>query len=393
MRSILYLHPHFTLPGGAGRFVLETGKELAKRGWKVHIASIRHTQQIVGESKSLSFHELGGPLSSSIFYWVNLPILLVKVIKLVNDINPDIVFAQVFPANWWGFILKLLLGSRVKLVWMCQEPSAFIHSRRWIAALPLNLPGIGARILNPLLKLIDRNLAKFSDGVFANSEFSKKLALNAYTYDEKFIGICYPGVDLDRFRLNDGVKKVPGQLIMCARLTKFKNVDRAIRAVKILLERGVKVTLQVIGEGEEFLSLQSLTEQLGLKESVKFLGAVTDAQMVSALCHSEILIHAAEEEPFGLAPVEAMACGTPVIAIKGGGPAETVIDRETGYLCNTAIEEELAEAVVWITSDWQRLETMGREAVSRAGAFTWGNAADKLECCFEALLKYNDSRA
>jgi glycosyltransferase involved in cell wall biosynthesis len=380
-RVILYLHPHFTLPGGAGRHALETGRELSKRGWKIHIASIRNSPQIVSEfEKDITFHELGGPLSSSIWYWPRLPLLFRDTLKLIERINPDIVFSQVFPANWWGFGAKLLRGEDFRHIWMCQEPSAFIHSKRWISSLPLNIPGIGARVLNPILKLIDKTLAHHVDFVFANSEFSKSLAFAAYDYQPDRIGICYPGVDVKRFTPLSDVSKIGFKFITCARLTKFKNIDRIIQALTLI--KNPNVTLTVIGRGEEYNALVALTVSLNLTERVTFLETVSDLEMINHLRTSYGLIHAAEEEPFGLTPVEAMACGTPVIAMRGGGPAETVLHEETGYLCRSASPQEIAAAINWLIEQQPRFPQMSAACVARAKRFTWEAAVDALEVRF-----------
>ena len=384
---VLYLHPHFTLPGGAGRHALETGKELARRGWDVHIASIRHSEALISGYEEITFHELGGPLSSALLFWVRLPLVLLQTRRLVETLKPDIVFSQVFPANWWGFFAKATLGDAINHVWMCQEPSAFIHSKRWINALPYSAAGIGARVLNPILKVLDRRFARHVDAVFANSNFSKTLALDAYEYTDPQVGICYPGVDADRFCPSPAVAKKEKQFVTCARLTKFKNVDKVLHAFTRLTTKGA--TLIVIGDGEEYERLVELSRQLSLEGSVVFRKSVSDAEMVNTLRESVALIHAAEEEPFGLAPVEAMACGTPVIAIKGGGPAETIVHGETGYLCDSASPENLSVAIEYMLTQSSDMSLTRDACVMRAKLFSWQSATDSLERAFSALM---DSR-
>lgn len=380
--TILYLHPHFTLPGGAGRHALETGRELAKRGWRIEIASIRHDSKLVSEfTDQITFHTLGGPLSNSLLYWPHLPLLLRSTLRLIDEIKPNIVFSQVFPANWWGYIAKALRPTQFAHIWMCQEPSAFIHSKRWISSLPLNIPGIAARLGNPILKKIDTTLAKHIDYAFANSEFSRSLAIAAYNYPRELLGICYPGVDTERFTLNAAQVKKQYKLITCARLTKFKNIDKIIRSLTELNDQ--RVTLTVIGRGEELDSLNNLTKQLKLSDRVRFLQTVSDQEMIHELQTSYALIHAAEEEPFGLTPVEAMACGTPVIAMRGGGPAETVLHHTTGYLCDRATPELIAQAINWLIQQEPNMPQLSAACVEQAKNFTWIKAADALARIFD----------
>ncbi len=383
-RRILYLHPHFTLPGGAGRHALETGRVLASRGWDVHIASIRNRENLIADSRlQIKFHSLGGPLSSSLWYWPHLPILAQRVLRCIDTLQPDIVFSQVFPANWWGFIARLLRGHKFQHVWMCQEPSAFIHSRRWIDSLPYSITGIAARLGNPLLKAIDVRLARHVDYVFANSHFSRQLAFDAYDYTPESVGICYPGVDVDRFTYCAKTPRLTYKFITCARLSKFKNIDRIIKALTHIADD--RVTLTVIGRGEEYGHLVQLAQTLNLQQRVTFLQTVSDNQMIHELRSSYGLIHAAEEEPFGLTPVEAMACGTPVIAMQNGGPAETVVHKTTGYLCANSHEDTIAQAITWLIEQEPRTQMMSSACVQRAQLFTWESAATSLEDAFSRL--------
>ncbi len=383
-RRILYLHPHFTLPGGAGRHALETGRVLASRGWDVHIASIRYREDLIADSRAqITFHSLGGPLSSSLWYWPHLPILVLRVLRCIDTVQPDIVFSQVFPANWWGFIARLLRGHELQHVWMCQEPSAFIHSRRWIDSLPHSLTGVAARLGNPVLKAIDVRLARHVDYVFANSHFSRQLAFDAYGYAPEEVGICYPGVDVNRFTPCTRTPRLTYKFITCARLTKFKNIDRIIKALTLITDE--RVTLTVIGRGEEYEKLVQLAGSLNLKQRVTFLQTVSDAQMIQELRSSYGLIHAAEEEPFGLTPVEAMACGTPVIAMQGGGPAETVVHESTGYLCANAHEDSIAAAIRWLINREPQMPRIQAACVERAKLFTWESATTSLEQVFATL--------
>jgi glycosyltransferase involved in cell wall biosynthesis len=263
---------------------------------------------------------------------------------------------------------------------MCQEPSAFIHSDRWLRALPKSPAGIAARVLNPILKPLDRHFASAVDYVFANSEFSRQLAFDAYGYAPQKVGLSYPGVDLERFKLDSSITRIPHQFITCARLTKFKNVDRVLQAFSRL--EATNATLLVIGDGEEYHNLCALSENLGLRNRVSFRRTVSDPEMVRALQSSAALVHAAEGEPFGLAPIEAMACGTPVIAIRGGGPAETVLHEQTGYLCRSAEVEELLPGMQWILSIAQYPYDIAAACQARAQHFTWTKAVDSLETVF-----------
>jgi glycosyltransferase involved in cell wall biosynthesis len=248
-----------------------------------------------------------------------------------------------------------------------------------------------ARLANPVLKLVDTALARSVDSVLCNSQFSKRLALTTYGFPPNQVGISYPGVDIQSFVMNPQIIRTSFSFITCARLTKFKNIDRIIIALSRIADP--RVTLTVIGKGEEYQALCSLSASLKLQERVHFVQTVSDAEMIQRLQSSVALIHAAEEEPFGLTPVEAMACGTPVIAMREGGPAETVLHGETGYLCERADADLLKDAMLQVIQNHNSGITMHQACRARAEEFTWQHAVDRIEEAYLSNTPFSRAHA
>jgi glycosyltransferase involved in cell wall biosynthesis len=377
MRTVVILHPHFTLAGGAGKFVLETGARLADRGRRVLVVCIRASPEIVGVFAGREeFVEIGGPLSSSFLFWLLFPWVLLKVWRAMPR-EPFVLFPQVFPANWWGFVYKIT-HPRVPLVWMCQEPSAFIHSKKWLSALPAGLAKCCAHLLNPLLKPLDIWLARHVDCVFANSRATKKQACAVYGYPEDQVRICYPGVDTLAFCPEPDLERV-NQVITIGRLTSFKNVDTIIRAVQILNRgRSEPVLLKIVGRGEQENELRQLVRDLDLEKAVAFCGALTDADLVRALQESKVFVLASEDEPFGIVAVEAMACGVPCVVDGSGGPAETVIDGRTGFHVGRRDPAAYARKMSAILDDERLSGLMSKQARVCSEHYSWEAATDEL---------------
>ncbi|MDQ7799229.1 MAG: glycosyltransferase family 4 protein [Candidatus Edwardsbacteria bacterium] len=377
-RTIIYLHPHFTAYGGAGRFVLESGRRLAQRGYRVRVISIRADQALVGDYRQeIDFIDIGGPLSSSLWFWILFPWSCIKISRVLNKFDDFILFSQVFPANWWGGFYKLF-HKKIRLVWMCQEPSAFIHSREWIASIKDPLMRLGARLFNPLLKAIDGRFAALPDRVIANSEYTRRYAQEVYGYADDMIKTVYIGVEAPgavEVKIFDGGAFT---MITVGRLTKFKNIGTVIRALKIMLDQGHQVRLNIVGDGEERGALERLAGQLGLETLVSFSGSVSRPQLDRLYDGSHLYVSAALNEPFGLAPLEAMAHGLPVVAVNSGGPAETVIDQSSGFLIPGNDAGSLASAVVKLIQD----PSLYKQAMSRSGKraeyFNWTSTMDGL---------------
>lgn len=386
MKQIIILHPHFTIYGGAGQFVLEVGKRLSKKGYKVIVVSIKADEEIISAYKKyISFIDINGPLSSSILFWITFPLSYLKIVKILNNYEKYILFPQVFPSNWWGFIYKFF-HPKVKLVWMCQEPSAFIHSKNWINSIESIHIRILAKVLRPILSFFDTKLAKKSDYIFANSNFTKKSAINTYKFNSKKIKTLYLGIDPQKFKNSRKFKKQQQILSVC-RLTKFKNIETIIGAMKILKGKGIKVKLFIVGNGENKRNLMNLVLKNKLAREIVFKGEVSTESLIDLYKKSKILISASVDEPFGLSILESMACGTPVIAVNSGGPSEIVIDGKTGYLIPGKRPDILAQKISFLLEKNYLFEMMSKKCILHLRDFSWDITVNKICSEFARLEK------
>jgi len=385
MPTVIYLHPHFTIEGGAGRYVLETATRLALRGYRVKVLSVRAAPQIVGDAKkSVDFIDLGGPISSKLGFWLRFPFTFLKILKIVDQNPGALIFAQVFPANWWGFLVKKLRPAR-KMVWMCQEPSAFIHSQRWIEALSPGLMKTLAVHLNPLLKSLDLYLAKSVDLVFANSNFSKSSIHEVYKYPDELVAVTYLGADHATFQ--PGSSSREANVITIGRLTKFKNVDLIIRAIKKLHVDGLSgVSLTIVGKGEAEAELVQLVRELDLQRAVHFSGAVSTPELIRLIQQAQVFVLASVGEPFGLVAVEAMACGTPAIVAANGGPSETVVHNVSGILLETMDADSIFFALKTVFTNPALFQKLSDNALQRSQLYDWDKTVEMSAFYWRELL-------
>jgi len=185
------------------------------------------------------------------------------------------------------------------------------------------------------LRLWDAVSAKRVDHWLANS---KTVATRIATFYKAPSTVVYPPVDTTFF--DPSLIKKPTKksyyLSVC-RLSKNKRVDQMIRAVAATGD-----TPWVGGDGAEYDRLQALASEL--KAKVHFLGKLSETDKRTALAGAKAFLFAAEDD-FGIAPVEALAMGTPVIALGKGGACETVENGKTGILYDYATPEALASAL------------------------------------------------
>jgi glycosyltransferase involved in cell wall biosynthesis len=156
-----------------------------------------------------------------------------------------------------------------------------------------------------------------------------------------------------------------------------KRVDVSIRATAEAVRRGDDVALIVVGDGDQRAELEALAAELGVAERVRFLGMRSDVPALMA--SSDVFVHAAPFEPFGIVCVEAMACRLPVIVPDGGGIGEAVIEGETGLIYPALDHVALSRAIGRLAHDPAELGAMaGRALADVRKRFTVETYVDRL---------------
>lgn len=178
------------------------------------------------------------------------------------------------------------------------------------------------------IRLWDRAASERVDHFIANSNYIAKRISKYYRRDAEVI---HPPVDLNQFKPG---KDKQDYFLAIGRLIPYKRFDLAVQAAN---KMGFK--LKIVGNGPE---LNALKKMAG--ETVEFLGHVSADELLQAYQGAKALIFP-QLEDFGIVPLEAMACGTPVIAYGEGGATETVVDGKTGLFFRSQTVESLTEAI------------------------------------------------
>jgi len=197
--------------------------------------------------------------------------------------------------------------------------------------------------------------ARAWDIILANSLYSRESILRAYGCDAR---VCYPGIDTDRFVY----RRQPREdfVIGLGAFAREKNPELAIRALAELpAPRPRLVWVGNVGNPEYLAQLRRLAADRGV--AFEPLLRVGDDQLVDLLNRALLMLYAPRLEPFGLAPLEAGACGTPVVAVAEGGVRETVQDGRNGLLVESA-PAAVAEAVARLRDNPARARALGEQA-------------------------------
>ena len=212
----------------------------------------------------------------------------------------------------------------------CHNPTRFLwDTDRYVGSEVTNslLRSLVGAFL-PLLRRLDLSAMARMDYVIANSQNVRHRIKAVYGRDATVI---HPPVDVNRFATSP---RNDGPYLILSRLVAYKGIDRAVKAF-----RGLDRMLHVVGEGTDRYRLESIAPP-----NVRFLGRLTDRQIESELSGCRALIFPGEED-FGITPVEAQACGKPVIAYAAGGALETVLEGVSGVFFQDPNSDSLRSAL------------------------------------------------
>ncbi len=253
----------------------------------------------------------------------------------------------------------------------------------------------------------EQQLLKVADRIIAATSAENAQLIWLYQADEHKITIIPPGVDVCKFypippdeaKEYIGVPPCGRMLLFVGRIEPLKGLDVLIDAISIMYRSGIyqqdPFCLAIIGgdpdDREEHANIEmsrikSLAEQHGLNDLVTFLGKKSQDSLPYYYSAAEAVVVPSQYESFGMVALEAMACGTPVVASQIGGLAYLVQDGITGYTVPVDEPEELAKRIVRLLHDPELRDRMGRQATQAAQAYAWAKIAARLMSVYEEVI-------
>ncbi|MBI5930985.1 MAG: glycosyltransferase [Chloroflexi bacterium] len=252
--------------------------------------------------------------------------------------------------------------------------------------------------------MMETEIINRADRLIAATPAERMQMLWLYRADRRRIETVSPGVDLMRFHPMDkalarqkvGLHADEKMLLFVGRIEPLKGVDTICEALAHL-KAGSPDTLQgvrmvIIGGDpldmahQEMQRIRAKCRDLGLEETMVFIGAKDQDTLPYYYNAAQALIMPSDYESFGMVALEAMACGTPVIASQVGGLAFLVRDGQTGYLVPVREPAVLAEAIHKIVRNPEHSAKMGEVAAQVAEQYSWGRIVDQLLAVFSELL-------
>lgn len=254
----------------------------------------------------------------------------------------------------------------------------------------------------------ERRVLRGADRIVAATQAELAQLQWLYQADVRRVVVIPPGVDLSHFYpiLADEAKDFVGvpcahrMLLFVGRIEPLKGLDVLLQALAILCKQGTlakyHLCLSVIG-GEpdadpetmsaEMVRIQALCHEYGLDELVAFLGKRSQDTLPYYYSAAQAVVVPSQYESFGMVALEAMACGTPVVASQVGGLAYLVQDGQTGFTVPVGDPHLLAERLTALISNPELRQRMGAQAAEVAREYGWEKIAARLVDAYRGLLE------
>lgn len=214
-------------------------------------------------------------------------------------------------------------------------------------------------------KVASRLVLKRADAVVALSDREKRFYIERLSVSPQRVHLIPNGVDGRSFRPVEGVSPAPYALLCVGQLQWFKGVDVLIRSLPQVVDRFPGVTLTLVYQTDGLVAdYRALAERMGVARHVIFAGRKSPSELAAAYSAAAMLVQPSYVECLSTVVLEAMSCGTPVVATDVGGIREQ-IDESCGMVVPPGNTEELAAAIRMMLSDPDRRSHLGRNARTR----------------------------
>ena len=254
----------------------------------------------------------------------------------------------------------------------------------------------------------EREVLSMADRIVAATQAEMAQLLWLYQADTSKIVIIPPGVDTSHFYPipEDEAKEFIGippcdrMLLYVGRIEPLKGIDTVMQAITLMKLSDLRVCLTVIGgdprvslrtENKEMARLHALREDIGLNDFVTFLGKRGQDTLPYYYSAADAVVMPSFYESFGMVALEAMACGTPVVASQVGGLAFLVKDGETGYTVPVDDPQALAVRLTNLLENPELQHDMSQRAMTFAQDYAWEAIAEKIVGQYREIISKSSS--
>jgi len=362
--------------GGSGAVATELGLELARRGHEIHFISYASPFRLRGFAERVTFHEVT-QVEYPLFEQSSPYALALAVKQHEVAVREDLDLMHVHYAI-----------PHAATAWLAKQMMKEERDLKIVTTLH------GTDIT-----LVGQDPSYFTLTKFSIEQSDAVTAVSAFLREETYKAFGCAGCDVmvipnfinpaDYHPATDASGRralAPEGHRILIHVSNFRPVKRVLDAVHIFagVRKAMPATLVLVGDGPDRDPAEHEVDKLGLKRDVRFLGKVDNVGDV--LRGADLFLLPSATESFGLAALEAMACGVPVIASAAGGIPEVVTDGETGALAPVGDVAGMTERALAILNDKAEHERMRRNAAARALEFAAERIVPRYEKLYQDLL-------
>ena len=353
--------------GGSGAVATELGLDLARRGHEVHFITYQSPFRLRGYTKGVFFHEVDTSMSRyPLFDHYPYELALAsRQYEIAMQEKLDLLHVHyAIPHATTAFLAREMLAKThpIRVITTLHEASFYAISRFSIEQ---------------------------SDGVTAVSQFLKDETYRAFGCVQCELAVIPNFVNLAEYRRDLATPRetlVPAEHKLLVHVSNFREVKRVKDVVRIFarLRKAMPATLMMVGDGPDRNDAEQEARDLGVSDDVHFLGRL--AHVAPLLAAADLFVLPSQTESFGLAALEALACGTPVLAARVGGIPELITDGVEGLLEPVGSVEAMARRAIDLLKDGPRHARMREASLERAMQFSTDVVVPQYEAFYQKVM-------
>ena len=373
MKIGIVCYPTF---GGSGVVATELGLALSKRGHEIHFITYSQPVRLDLLGNNVHYHEVNVPEYPLFLYQPYELALSSKLVDMVKLHGIEILHVHyAIPHAYAAYMAKKML----------QEEGIYVPIVTTLHGTDITLVGS-----HPFYKPAVTFSINKSDAVTSVSQSLKDDTMRLFDIKNE-IDVIPNFIDLKKYKSHftdcerDIMAKDDEKII--THISNFRKVKQIPDVVNIFnqIQKEIPAKLMMVGEGPEKAEAEQLCRKLGISNKVVFFGNSNEIDKI--LCFSDLFLLPSITESFGLAALEAMASGVPVISSNTGGIPEVNIEGVSGFLSNVNDVKAMAKNALHILTDAQRLKQFKMNAKEEAKKFDIQNIVPQYEILYERTLK------
>lgn len=372
MKIGIVCYPTF---GGSGVVATELGLELSKRGHEIHFITYNQPVRLELLSNNVHYHEVNVPEYPLFHYQPYELALSSKLVDMVKLHKIEILHVHyAIPHAYAAYMAKKML----------QEEGIYVPIVTTLHGTDITLVGS-----HPFYKPAVAFSINKSDAVTAVSKSLKDDTIRLFNIKND-IYVVPNFIDLDKY--NHGFTDCQRGMManddekIITHISNLRPVKRTQDVIKVFynIQKEMPAKLMLVGEGPEREKIEYQCKELGILDKVIFFGKSNEIDKI--LCFSDLFLLPSQTESFGLAALEAMASGVPVISSNTGGIPEVNIHGKSGYLSNVGDVDDMTKNALLILKNSNLLKSFKSHARAQSLNFDLHKIVPQYEAIYEDTL-------